>query len=354
MGTKCAVVILSVLALIGVGCSDDDSKEAEATTTTAAGVTGPQNYTVVVDGHSTLGAENLVYGSFFPGTVSARPGDTIVFDNRSSNDIHTVTFGVKGDRSDQPPAVLKTGQANPTVFAPCFTTEPARPQLTCPPPTAGAQEFTGSGYWNSGIILPTALPAEAGPKQATVKLAAGIAPGSYAITCVLHPFMEGTLKVVGADGDRLAPAQVALAADRELGEAKIQAAAIAVPKPAPVANGVEVTSGWGDKLVAVNRFDPEAVSVKAGQTVSWLSASGWMPHTVSFQPPFKSPVEPNAFLPTGMKSGGRFSGGVSHSGMIGPPAEAPSDRFSLIFTKAGTYPYLCLLHPGMAGTVQVS
>jgi plastocyanin len=353
MGTKSAVVILSVLALIGVGCSDD-SEESATTTTTAAGVTGPQRYTVVVDGPSTLGAENLVYGTFFPQTISARPGDTIVFDNRSSNDIHTVTFGVKSDRSDQPPVVLKTGQANPVAFAPCFTTEPARPQLTCPAPPASPPEMTGTGYWNSGIIYPTALPPEAGPKQTTVKLAAGIAPGSHAITCVLHPFMEGTLRVVGSDGDRLTPAQVALAADKELGEAKAQAAALTVPTPAPVANGVEVLSGWGDKLVAVNRFEPETASVKVGQTVSWLSASPYMPHTVSFQPPFQTPAQPNALLPTGTKSGGRFAGGVSHSGAIGPPAEAPSDRFSLVFTKAGTYPYLCILHPGMAGTVQVS
>ena len=40
--------------------------------------------------------------------------------------------------------------------------------------------------------------------------------------------------------------------------------------------------------------------------------------------------------------------------MFGPTPAFPTDSFSLTFTKAGRYPYLCLLHPGMAGTVEVS
>jgi len=40
--------------------------------------------------------------------------------------------------------------------------------------------------------------------------------------------------------------------------------------------------------------------------------------------------------------------------MIGPKPFLPVNDFSLTFTKAGKYPYLCLLHPGMAGTVEVS
>ena len=344
------------VALLGASCSDDDASEsADSTTTSGAAVAvGPQNYTVVVDGPSTLGAENLVFGTYFPKTVAVRPGDTVTFDNRSSNDIHTVTFGVKSDRSNQPPPELKNGQANPAAFAPCYTTEPARPDLTCPPPTAGAPEYTGQGYWNSGVILPTALPPEAGPKQATVKLAAEIAAGPYAVTCTLHPFMEGTLQVVAADADRLPPDRVAAAAEQELRVAKAQAAGIAVPAPAPMPNGVEVISGWGDRLVAVNRFHPETVSVKVGQTVKWQGISPYMPHTVSFEPPFQSPAEPDALLPAGVKSGGAYDGGVSHSGIFGPSPWYPVATFSLRFTKAGQYPYLCLLHPGMAGTVQVT
>lgn len=356
MGKRSVGLILAAVALLGAGCADDGSDEtaaAAATTTPAVSVTGPQSYTVVVDGPSTLGAENLVWGTYFPKMLAARPGDTIVFDNQSSNDIHTVTFGVKSDRSDQPPPELENGQVNPAAFAPCFTTEPASRDLTCPPPPAGAPEFTGEGYWNSGVLAPTSLPAEAGPKQATVKLAADIPPGPYAVTCTLHPFMEGTVQVAEADGDRLSPAQVTAAGEKELAEAKARAAGIALPAPAVVPDGAEVISGWGDDLVAVNRFHPETVSVKAGQTVKWRGISPYMPHTVSFEPPFMSPAEPDALLPAGVRSGGRFDGGVSHSGIFGPPPGYPVETFSLTFTTAGQYPYLCLLHPGMAGTVRV-
>ena len=171
MRTMRSLVILSVVALLAGGCKSETPRASTAdsasTTTASAAPAGPQSYSVVVDAASKLGVENLVYGSYFPDQLAARPGDTIVYDNRSSNDIHTITFGVNVDRSDSPPTVLKSGQANPAVFGPCFTTTPAKPDMTCPPPPAAVPEFTGKGYWNSGIILPTALPPEAGPKQAT-------------------------------------------------------------------------------------------------------------------------------------------------------------------------------------------
>src|SRR5438105_6922211 len=158
MRTMRSLVILSVVLLAGVACDSEKPRPSTADTT-ASTAPGPEKFTVFVDGASTLGAENLVYAAYFPKTMSARAGDSVVFDNRSSNDIHTVTFGVKSDRSDSPPTVLKNGQANPAVFGPCATTEAAKPALTCPPPTPGAPEFTGKGYWNSGAILPTPLPA---------------------------------------------------------------------------------------------------------------------------------------------------------------------------------------------------
>lgn len=349
--------ILSVALLVAGACSEEKSGDSAATTTTAAAApTGPQNYTVIVDGPSTLGAENFVLATYFPKKLSVRPGDTVTFDNRSSNDIHTVTFGVKSDRSDQPAVVTKAGQENPAVFGPCFTTDPPDPQMTaCPTkPTPGTPEFDGKGYWNSGVILPTPLPPAAGPKTVAVKLAPDIAPGSYIVSCVLHPPMQSTLEVVATDTERQSPAQVTSTADTELAQAKAAAARLAPPAPATTADGTTVAASWGDTAAVLNRFEPLEVSVKVGQTVTWKSFTTWMPHTVSFEPPFATPSEPGALLPVGVKSGGSFSGGVSHSGIFGPPPYYPVETFSLKFTKGGRYPYICLLHPGMGGAVVVS
>ncbi len=267
------LAVLSAVVLVAGGCSDEKSDNAASTTTAASAPTGPQTYTVVVDGPSTLGAENYVFGTYFPNNLNVRPGDTITYDNRSSNDIHTVTFGVKSDRSDQPPTVLKSRQANPVVFGPCYTTAPAKPDITCPPPTAGAPEYSGKGFWNSGVIMPPVLPPEAGPKTTTVKLGADIAPGTYLVTCLLHPNMEHGVTVVGSDAERQSQAEVAAKADQELGATKAQGTSIVIPTAGTTPDGATVASGWSNKLVAVNRFYPETVAIKEGQTVTWRVAS---------------------------------------------------------------------------------
>jgi plastocyanin len=285
-----------------------------------------------------------------------RPGDTVVFENRSSNDLHTVTFGVKDDRTDAPGDVTRTGQLNPVTFGPCAGD--VRPDLEAcpggPPPTGALPPYRGKGYWNSGALLFSAAPPEAGPKSVTLHVAAGTAPGTYPYVCLLHRFMAGTLEVVAGDADRATPATVTSTGDAELARAKAAAAALTEPKPAAAPAGVTVTASWGDQAISVDRFAPSTVTIKAGQSVTWKSASSWMPHTVSFQSPFKTPDESNALLPAGTKSGSRYTGGVAHSGIFGPPPGYPAETFSLTFTKPGTYPYTCLLHPGMAGTVQVT
>lgn len=70
-------------------------------------------------------------------------------------------------------------------------------------------------------------------------------------------------------------------------------------------------------------FAPQTVTVTAGTTVTWVNRDD-IPHTVvSTDKVFKSKA-----LDTG-------------------------DKFSFAFTKAGTYPYFCSLHPKMTGQVVV-
>jgi hypothetical protein len=75
---------------------------------------------------------------------------------------------------------------------------------------------------------------------------------------------------------------------------------------------------------------------------------------VSFESPFKDPSEPDAFRPAGAKAGSSYTSGVAHSGIFGPAPYYPTSTFSLRFDRAGSYHYVCILHPGMDGTVEVS
>ena len=101
-------------------------------------------------------------------------------------------------------------------------------------------------------------------------------------------------------------------------------------------------------------YDPKTITVKSGDTVTWKAANPFEPHTVTFESKFKSPADEGATVPAGVKSGGTYTGGFTSSGLFGPPPIYPGTEFSLKFTKAGTYNYVCAIHPAMAGTVTVT
>ena len=71
-------------------------------------------------------------------------------------------------------------------------------------------------------------------------------------------------------------------------------------------------------------------TLQVGGTVTWVDQSSYMPHTISFESPFRGPQDPNAFLPAGVRSGSGYSGGVAHSGTVGPPPEFPSNSRYLL------------------------
>jgi plastocyanin len=353
-----AAVLVTLLFTAACGSPGPAGRTGEAPPAPDS-VSGAQTHHVNMDGDSPA-EDNFVFGAYFPETIKARPGDTIVVENRSSHDIHTVTLGVRPDRSNSPRAETRTVQANPVVFGPCFTDrEPSTDWEACPAPTASSEDppssfprspFSGKGYWNSGVVLPALLAGDEMPTAATIKLGDGIPSGPYALICLVHPFMNGRLEVVAKDADRLRPAAVAEAAERELEQTRSRAAALGKPTPA-VRGATPVIAGWGDRVVAADVFAPSTISVEVGDTVTWTSQSPYMPHTVSFESPFAGPTDPNAFLPTGARSGSSYEGGIAHSGVLGPDPAFSS--FSLRFAKPGTYPYVCILHPRMSGTVHV-
>jgi plastocyanin len=107
--------------------------------------------------------------------------------------------------------------------------------------------------------------------------------------------------------------------------------------------GTNATSAGGGTSVSIvsgassltnTAYNPNPVQVKVGSKVTWTNNDS-QPHTVTSgsngQPDNKFNSSPN------------FN-----------PLMNQGQTFSFTFTQAGDYPYYCLLHPNMVGTVNVS
>ncbi len=70
-------------------------------------------------------------------------------------------------------------------------------------------------------------------------------------------------------------------------------------------------------------FGPQTVTVPIGATVTWTNRDD-IPHTV-----------------------------VSTDGVFRSKVRDTDEKFSYTFTKAGTYPYFCSVHPKMTGKIVV-
>jgi plastocyanin len=355
--------------------------------------------------------------SYFPNDVTVAAGSTLTFHSNFQGEPHTVTFGssidkalqifdglsdeekngppppeiaalkipfvipddadfsdpgaVKFNQSAAQPSVVAAGEFAPGV-APCPKPEKA--------PFDGKQSF-----YNSGLLKDDAT--------FEVPLADDLAPGSYAWICLFHgPEMRGKLTVV-AKGDSSAQSadDVEAAGKKQLDEqvAKLKPE---LDKAKTDAKPGEVKAGVGieNEPSGVVEFIPKEISVPVGGKVTWNLSF----HTVSFNateearpdvvqdadgtwhfnaktfapvgytpppppadegPPAQDGAPPasDAGPPPPLEvDGGTFDGGSAFYNTGSVNAEGDI-LFSITFSKAGTYKYLCLIHPDMEGTVKV-
>jgi plastocyanin len=295
------------------------------------------------------------------------------------------------------PSILGTGGAfvvNQNGAQPCYLAKgvpPSDPQQACPRRAQPA--FTGrESYYSSGFI-----PHEGdGANQFDLPLAADIDPGEYHYYCTLHGVgQSGT--VVVAPTARAIPAQSAVshaaraAIERDFAEPLRQATAQAAsgtvtvagtayktPLAGVAADGIRSWTGvthqrhLEHRHGSVNQFVPTTVHTGVGQAVTWTFMGR---HTVSFNVPKFFPIfsvaesgrvdiNPNAHRPVGFPGrapdlpatqkasvdAGTWDGeGFRSSGLDW----LAGDRFSLAFSRPGTYLLACLVHPGMVGKVVV-
>jgi plastocyanin len=112
-----------------------------------------------------------------------------------------------------------------------------------------------------------------------------------------------------------------------------------------------------DHALQAQAFFPTTLTIDEGDTIAWTTNADFV-HTVTFlsggaAPPVVTVEGGTVIQPaaTAFPSGGpNYDGtGFVNSGLL----EGKGKTFSLTFTKAGRYGYLCLLHPGMGAVVVV-
>src|SRR5262249_40127547 len=103
--------------------------------------------------------------------------------------------------------------------------------------------------------------------------------------------------------------------------------------------------------------------VDAGDKVTWTVRSGEF-HTVTFlsggaRPPLivggpgGPALNPVVAAPSGGTTYAGKASGYVNSGLLAPTPTHPTPAYTLAFTAPGDYPFVCLVHSEMAGTLQV-
>ncbi|MEY2419536.1 MAG: hypothetical protein QOG90_2216 [Actinomycetota bacterium] len=276
---------------------------------------------------------------------------------------------------------------NQAAAQPCFLrTGLPKGEKACPDTPQPAFDGRHS-YYSSGFI--PYLGAQG--NEFTMKIADNARPGTYFYYCALHgPDMSGQITVTKS-GKVPSQADVNRQAKRDADQLEKPLLAQFAKERAGNSEFKGNLAGSGTEQMIetlkgqVNEFTPRTVRAKVGEPVTWTFVGA---HTISFNvppyvpfytrkkdgtvaqsesiygprggwpgrtppleetdgPPGSGPAQPHVTIDAGNFDG---SGGLKSSGIDWQTG----DKYSVTFTKPGTYPMACLVHPGMIGKVVVS
>lgn len=295
--------------------------------------------------------------------------------------------GMTADQYDvyQPganPCFVSEGTALPTFADP--TTGAPNEAAVCPNAAVEPPPFVGDEpLYNSGFISPGGDE----PNTFRLPISEDAKPGTYRYFCNYHWIgMSGVVEVVDA-GTRIPSqaevnqrARAEIAGDAAEPRRRIRQAADGdFGGLEPPLAGRSSNDDPDDDPVVVNEFLPRRVLGEVGEPLTWTVDGA--PHTVSFNVPKYFPSldvsggrivwDPRSFRSVGWTfpepvhrdqpdesalgadgqdvDAGGWDGRAFHSSGV----LEPGDTFTLTFTRAGTYPFACLLHPQMVGVVEI-
>ena len=288
----------------------------------AAPTTKTRTWTVMVGAESSSGAvQTMAYG---PKKIWINAGDTVHWVS-GSMEPHTVSF-VDADHPAVPFDLATT----------YMTTQTSR------------HTISRGQFRSSGIMAPA--PDAVFPNAVTSYDLKFLKPGKYHYLCYLHGEAMKAVVVVRKAGKPYPHTQAEYdAMATQASNAAVEHGLGLWADALGAADNHHVFVGASDMTALVNRFIPGSIVVKVGESVTFDMARNAfpVPHTITFGPP---PANP--FAPTGDPT--NFQGGALSSGVILPPGFGPPpSTFTVKFTKAGTYPFVCLLHGGMGMVGQV-
>jgi plastocyanin len=345
-----------VASLAAIGVAVGAIVPSAASARTKVVVAGPPGLHLVTKAFAKKYSPDV--NDFFLRRVTINQGDTVSF---HINGFHTVDLPVKGGQ-DLPFIVpgttvsgVKDSAGNPFWFNGHVPSLSINFKLLSP---IGGSSYDGSARVDSGIFTRMG-----NPPPFPVKFTKA---GTYKYFCDVHPGMVGYV-VVQPKGKKIPTAAqdaAALASQAKTDVAGLKTAA----KLKPGANQVILGSTGPNGAEDFAMF-PSRLSVKVGTTVTFAMSRGSREvHTASFGPAayliaaansIPSPA-PEQYLwyrsdPGVLTLGSQTHGnGFVNTGILDSDPTTPQPFSSKIkFTKAGTYPYICLIHRFMQGTIVV-
>lgn len=337
--TKRALALALAVATIVLGACGDDADTKEST-----GVGGEAPSTVAVQaGVNDPKDRNIAVLAFLPASVTVKQGATVRW-TAPGPEPHTITF-------------LPKGQTPPT---------PDKPE------NAALREKTVSGAYDGTQTLGTTI-IPTGPDPVAFDVSFPKA-GEFTYYCIIHPGMQGEVKVVADEANAESQEDIDERADDEQEQWLVKGrAAKEKLVDAPVkktANG-DGTTTWTIEMgangdhVAVLAFQPVNAAIKAGDKVTFVNNST-DPHTATFKGTKALPGNPES--PEAMNAApGKSPQTLNATDLFNtgwlppnaPPGAGPPEAvrsYTYVVPAAGEYSYLCLLHApsGMGGTIKAT